>query len=817
MTTDRRSTYQEITHRETTGRGTLPGGRTPGQGASGRQTRVREITEREPTTRETVVRSRIRVEGIVQGVGFRPFVHALATRHRLSGLVGNDAAGVFIEAEGPADAVGALIDEVRNRPPVLAVVQRVSVEAASPTGLPGFRIVPSDGDGPRRTLVAPDIATCADCLAELFDPADRRHRYPFVNCTNCGPRYTIITGTPYDRPATTMAGFRMCADCAREYADPADRRFHAQPTCCPACGPRLSLRLADGMPVDGDPVAQTVALLRAGSIVAIKGLGGYHLAADATLEPAVATLRARKHRPHKPFAIMAPDLATVAALCHLDEPATTLLTSPRAPIVLLPARPSPALLADSVAPGADLLGVLLPYTPPHHLIARELARPFVLTSGNVSDEPLAYRDDDAWKRLAGIADAFLGHDRPIEASAEDSVTRPTGGTAIFVRRARGYAPEPLTLPVPARRPLLACGAELKSTFCLARDHQAFVSPHLGDLENYETLCAFTTGITRFRRLFGIDPEVVAHDPHPGYLSTTYALDLPGVDLIAVQHHHAHIAACLADNGEPGPVIGVALDGTGYGPDGTIWGGEILIADLTGFTRAAHLAPVPLPGGPAAIRHPWRMAVSYLHAARTTTDLPVMRRHQAEWPAVAALVARPTLLTSSAGRLFDAVSALCGLRDTVTYEGQAAIDLERHADPSIRDAYPARVTPSPAGTLLIHGTDLVHAVVADLRGDTPVPTISARFHHGLAAAITQAVVQIAASPPPDGLPAIPRGLDTVALSGGVFANRFLLDALTDALRRAGLRVLTHRHVPCNDGGISLGQAAVAAARDGAAHR
>ena len=760
-----------------------------------------------------LVRSRIRVEGIVQGVGFRPFVHALAARYALSGLVGNDATGVFIEAEGPAAAVTALIDEVRHRPPRLAVVERISVQAAVPTGTPGFHIVPSVAAGPRQALISPDIATCADCLAELFDPADRRHRYPFTNCTNCGPRYTIITDMPYDRLSTTMAGFPMCADCAREYSDPADRRFHAQPVCCPACGPALSLRDREGALIPGDPLTETVALLRAGAIVAIKGLGGYHLAVDSTQDDAVTTLRARKHRPDKAFALMAPDLSAARALCELDEAAEALLTDPRAPIVLLPRRPghhdvSGGGVALSVAPGRDLLGVLLPYTPLHHLIAREFGRPFVLTSGNVSDEPMAFRDGDAQTRLRDIADAFLGHDRPIQASADDAVMRVFRGAPVPVRRARGYAPEPLTLPWPAQRPVLACGAELKSTFCLVRGRHAFLSPHLGDLESYETLRAFTSGIDRFGHLFGIRPEVIAHDLHPDYLSTKYALDLSGVDLIATQHHHAHIAACLADNGEHGPVIGVAFDGTGYGPDGTIWGGEFLVADLTDFTRAGHLEPVPMPGGRAAIRHPWRMAASYLRTAYPDppADLAIIHRNKPGWSAVSALTIRPTLLTSSAGRLFDAVAALIGLRDTVTYEGQAAIDLEQCADPRTRGGYPVRVEPTnrpTAGTAVIRSTDLIRGVVTDLQHAVPVPVISARFHHGLATAVVRMIHRIA----------ITTNLDTVALSGGVFANQLLLGELTDTLHRAGLRVLTHHRVPCNDGGISLGQAAIAAARDG----
>ncbi|GAA2272057.1 carbamoyltransferase HypF [Nonomuraea roseoviolacea subsp. roseoviolacea] len=780
------------------------------------------------------VRSLIRVEGVVQGVGFRPFVHALASRYGLAGLVGNDGGGVFIEAEGPPSAVAALVEAVRERAPVLAVVERVSVTAVPPTGDGGFRIVPSVAGGPGRALVPPDVATCDDCLAELFDPADRRFRYPFVNCVNCGPRFTIITAVPYDRAVTTMAGFALCAACAREYHDPADRRFHAQPTCCPACGPRLALRAPDGTPLPGDPLTEAAALVAAGAVVAVKGLGGYHLAADAASEDAVAALRARKRRPDKAFAVMAADLAAARELCEVGEAAAALLTGPARPIVLLPRRAG-APVAPSVAPGGPDLGVLLPYTPLHHLLCRELARPYVLTSGNLADEPIAHDDEDALRRLGGVADAFLCHDRPIHAPADDSVLRVFRGTPAPVRRSRGYAPEAITLPWPFRRPVLACGAEQKSTFCLGQGHRAVLSQHLGDLEGHLALRAYTGEIERMRRLLGVEPEVVAYDPHPEYLSTKYALELDGVDVVAVQHHHAHIASCLADNGEAGPVVGVAFDGTGHGPDGTIWGGELLVASLSGYERAGHLERVPLPGGVSAIRQPWRMAAAYVGAAGLAAAgepagrLAVARRNARLWPAVSALAAAggpAAPLTSSAGRLFDAVAALLGVRDAVTYEGQAAMGLEHLADPAVRDGYPVTVTGgagsrlaggrcatgSPglvkdghgatcalAAPVVIRSTDLVRAVVEDLRRGVPSPVIAARFHHGLAEAVVTAA----------GLIAEAAGIGTVALSGGVFANELLLGGVADGLRAGGFRVLTHRRVPCNDGGISLGQAAVAA--------
>ncbi|HVC72458.1 MAG TPA: carbamoyltransferase HypF, partial [Mycobacteriales bacterium] len=493
----------------------------------------------------SLTRVRVRVRGTVQGVGYRPFAYALAAELGVAGFVGNDPAGVFAEAEGPVAAVAAFVAGLRDRAPVLAVVEDVTSVPLPPVGRSGFVIVPSAPDGPRLSPVSADAATCADCLAELWDPADRRYRYPFVNCTNCGPRFTVVTGVPYDRPLTTMAGFRMCADCAREYADPADRRFHAQPVCCPACGPALSLVDGAGRPLPGDPVAAAADVLAGGGILAVKGLGGYHLAVDAAAEPAVAALRERKHREERPLAVMAADLATAGRLVELDPTAVDLLTGRRRPIVLLPRRPD-APLAPSVAPGNRDVGLMLPYTPLHHLLAAALGRPFVLTSGNVSDEPIAYADDDAATRLAGIADAVLRHDRTIHTRVDDSVVRVTRGRATPIRRSRGYAPEPLSVPWPARRPVLGCGAELKSTFCLLRDRHAVLSQHIGDLENWETYRSYVEGIEHYRRLFDVEPALVAHDLHPDYLSTAYALEQDGVEAVGVQHHHAHIASCLAD-------------------------------------------------------------------------------------------------------------------------------------------------------------------------------------------------------------------------------------------------------------------------------
>jgi hydrogenase maturation protein HypF len=739
----------------------------------------------------------VRVEGVVQGVGFRPFVHGLATRLGLGGHVGNDAAGVFVEVEGDADNVAKFLDALAGEAPPLASVDRVTAEPAESRGGGEFRIVSSPRGGAASTLISADSATCDECLAELADPGDRRYRYPFINCTNCGPRFTIVSAVPYDRPFTTMAPFVMCGECARQYHDPGDRRFHAQPVCCPACGPTLELRRV-GAVAPGDPITSTAELLRAGAVVAVKGLGGYHLAVDARNDAAATALRRRKHREDKPFAIMVAGLDQARELCEVDGLGSRLLISRRRPIVLLPRRPS--TIAEAVAPGNRQLGLMLAYTPLHHLLIGEFAGPIVLTSGNVSDEPIVYRDEEAAARLGGIADAILTHDRAIHIRTDDSVVRPFRGLGQLQRRSRGYVPEPITTNSAFPEHILACGAELKNTFCLAKDRHAFLSHHIGDLENYETLRSFTDGIEHFQRLFDIHPQVVAHDLHPEYLSTKYALERDDLVAVGVQHHHAHIAACLADNGEPGPVLGVAFDGLGYGIDATLWGGEFLFADLVGFHRLAHLAPVPMPGGAAAIKQPWRMAAAYLDAA-FGDELPSTLRRGPEWSTVVSMARRQVNapLTSSAGRLFDAVAAIVGVRDAVNYEGQAAIELEQLADPAELGAYRAGV--SGADPLLIAGTDFIRAVVDDALRNVPASVIAARFHNGMADVITRTCCALRES----------TGMGTVALSGGVFQNLLLLHRTVDALAACGFRVLTHSRVPTNDGGVSLGQAVVAAAR------
>jgi hydrogenase maturation protein HypF len=711
----------------------------------------------------------VRVRGLVQGVGFRPFVHGLAVRHRVGGFVLNDGEGVVIEAEGESRSLDALLADLRAEAPPLARIAAVESEPAAARGERRFAIAPS-APGVGAAPVPFDVATCDDCLGELFDPADRRHRYPFVNCTNCGPRFTIVLRTPYDRANTTMAGFEMCAACRAEYTDPSDRRFHAEPIACPDCGPRLSMDLEEA-----------IRILCAGAILAVQGIGGYHLACDAASEAAVARLRERKLRERKPFAVMTAD---PGSLVLLDETELALLEGPERPVVLARRRDG-ASVAASVAPGTEWLGVMLPYSPLHHLLAADFGGPLVMTSGNRSSEPIVYEPGEAHRRLAGIADAFCDHDRPIHRRCEDSVVR----AGFPVRRSRGHAPQALPLPVPCRRPVVAVGAHLASTFCVAREDEAFMSAHLGDLDSELALRSFGRDLELYLEMLDTEPRLVAHDLHPGYLSTRWALDRPDLEPIGVQHHHAHAAACLAEHGETGETLALVFDGTGYGPDGTLWGGEVLRCDLAGYERVAHLDPVPLPGGEAAIREPWRTAAAYLEAAGR--PVPFER-----WPAVRNSLAVNAPLSSGMGRLFDAVSALLGVCERSTYEGQAAIELEQLAGGTRADPYPCRT--SDGG---IAGADLVRAAHDELAAGRPRAEIAAAFHEGVAAVATAAAVAGSEA----------GGPRTVVLSGGCFQNLRLLGSTTRRLEEQGLRVLSHRRVPPGDGGISYGQTAVAAAR------
>ncbi|HXX89516.1 MAG TPA: carbamoyltransferase HypF [Acidimicrobiales bacterium] len=765
-----------------------------------------------------IERRRLRVTGTVQGVGFRPFVYRHAVALGLSGSVGNDTAGVVIDVAGSPDALAELCRVLVESPPPLASVTGVEVltapadagddrggaQADGGAARPRFRIVESAHDGTPDVAVGVDGATCPACLAEVDDPGDRRHRYPFTNCTACGPRYTIVLSVPYDRPATTMAGFAMCRRCQAEYDDPADRRFHAQPNACPVCGPRLTLRTPAGAPLaeGDDALAGAVDALRTGRIVGIKGVGGYHLAVDATDAVAVAELRRRKARDDKPFAVLVADLASAEAACHLDAPARAVLCSARRPIVLAPRRED-AALAPGVAPGLAEVGVMLPYSPLHHLLSLGVGRAIVLTSGNLSDDPIAHRDDDAVARLGPMVDALLTHDRPIHIRCDDSVVRAANGRTQMVRRSRGYAPEPIRLPWRAQRQVLAVGAERKNTVSVAKGERLVTSHHIGDLEHLATYGSFLQATRHLPALYGVTPEVVAHDLHPEYLSTKWALD-GDLDTLAVQHHHAHIASCLAEHGRSDTVLGMAFDGLGLGPDGTLWGGELLVADLGGYERVGHLRPVALPGGTAAVLEPWRMALSWVATACGETRAaglgPAL---DPRWAAVLGLLEAPgaSRTTSSAGRLFDAVAALVGVRGVVTYEGQAAVELEalaRRVEPG--DGLPLEVAAEDVGGLLVLDPAPLVRGVLDARDAGVEPAhIAAGFHDSFGAAAAEAAARLAAR----------RGLRTVALSGGVFQNARLGAVVAEALRCRGLEVLVHEVVPPNDGGISVGQAAVAA--------
>lgn len=773
-------------------------------------------------------RRHLRVTGVVQGVGFRPFVYGLARRLGLAGLVGNDSYGVFIELEGSPDALDAFHAELINHPPPLAHIVSVEVKAVEPRGDTDFVIVESEAQAGAHTLISPDLAVCDDCLRELFDPTDRRYRYPFINCTNCGPRFTIIKDIPYDRPLTTMAGFALCPDCAREYGDPLDRRFHAQPIACPVCGPRLQLVVREGetwREAEGDPIRGAQQLLIGGRVVAVKGLGGYHLACDAASDLALATLRERKGRVDKPFAVMVRDLAAARVIAEVDDDERALLGDRARPIVLLRAAvDSP--LSTLVAPGNDSIGVMLPYTPLHHLLLADLAAPaLVMTSANFSNEPIIKDDDVALEQLPALADAILLHNRPIHVHCDDSVVRVFDGHESPIRRSRGYAPFPVRLPFEAQ-PTLAVGGELKATFCLARGDEAFMSQHIGDMENLETEQAFERALEHLSGLFRITPEVVAADLHPGYLATQWADRRYGPAVVKVQHHHAHIASVMAENGlPPGErVIGFSFDGTGYGTDGAIWGGEVLVANYATFERAAHLSYVPLPGGDAAVKHPARTALAYLWAAGLPWDpalTPVAALSDVERGVLARQLETgfQTVPCSSFGRLFDAVAALAGVRQSVSYEAQAAIELEsligrRRAadetgDPAVgaTHASPPHASPTDGGyhfawrhgaPAQIEWAPVIAAVVDDARAGVPAATIGAKFHAAAADLILGAALRLRDM----------TGLSRVALSGGVFQNVTLLHGAVECLRNAGFDVLWHRRVPTNDGGLALGQAAVA---------
>jgi len=741
------------------------------------------------------------VEGVVQGVGFRPFVYGTANRHRLSGWVRNTAIGVEIEVEGEAVGIHGFLDDLERRAPPLARIEKIESTDITPRGRSGFRIDPSADEGGFLPVSA-DVATCDACLGDVHDPANRRFRYPFTNCTNCGPRFTIVRSIPYDRPNTTMAGFRMCAACQREYDDPADRRFHAEPNACPECGPALELVDAARRPIDGDPLALTSRLLAAGEIVAIKGIGGFHLACDARKAAAVRRLRRRKEREGKPFALMAATLDEVQRISLVTGEEQRLLESPARPIVILRERADSGI-APSVAHPLRELGIMLPYSPLHHLLFAEgeCPRALVLTSGNRAGEPIARDEAEALERLSDIADALLLHDRPIEVRCDDSVTRVAAGDELPIRRSRGYAPYPVRLPFEAP-PLLACGADLKTTICVARGRHAFLSPHVGDLEDADTWRSYSQMVAHMEAVFRIRPEAIVHDLHPDYLSTRFATEAAtGAPRVAVQHHHAHVASCMAEHGLDGEVIGVAFDGTGYGTDGTVWGGEFLVAGYASFRRAGHLGTVAMPGGARAIREPFRMAFAHARHAGIGIDLPVSAEEieAIEWQ-IARGVNAP--LTSSIGRLFDAVASLAGVRHRALYEGQAAMELEARVAPGEFGAYPFPIDGRGlAAGWIADPRPLVTAVVEDRRRGVAPAIIAARFHESVARLVAEMCGRIREE----------TELSRVVLGGGVFQNATLLGRTLELLRREAFDSFRHRIVPPNDAGIALGQAAIAAAR------
>jgi hydrogenase maturation protein HypF len=746
----------------------------------------------------------IEIRGIVQGVGFRPWIYRLAMEEGLAGSVRNDATGVTIEAFGSEDA----LDEFMRRldaPPPAAVINEVRSWVIPVVPVDAFSIVPSQESTERRVSIPPDLATCPHCLSEIFNPHDRRYRYPFTNCTNCGPRFTITRDVPYDRPATTMAVFRMCPACQREYEDVTDRRFHAQPNACPICGPWLELGTADGaLMAEEDPIAAVAAALTRGDIVAIKGLGGFHLACDATSRDAVQVLRTRKRRDEKPFAVMVRDVTHASDVALLTDDERRLLQSVERPIVLATRRGDGPLAAE-VAPHNALIGVMLPYTPLHHLLLHHVKRPLVMTSANLAEEPLAYRNAEALQRLSGIADLFLMHNRGIETRCDDSVARVIDGKPVVLRRARGYVPRGIRVTARFDRPVLACGALLKNTFCFGVGDTAYLGPHIGDLENLETYRSFEESVGRMEKFLRVKPAIIAHDLHPDYMSTTFALARPESIKIAVQHHHAHVVSAMAEHGLPAPVIGIAYDGTGYGTDGTAWGGEVLVANYASFERVATLRPIPLAGGDAAIRHPWRIAVALLedafHGYSPLDDLTLFDRvAAAEVAVVRQLVATRfrSPLAHGAGRYFDGIGSLVLARPHSRYEGQVALEWNGVADPTERRRYGYAVDEGHA-PCEIDLRQMTRDAVRDLIANVPSSTISARFHNTVIAATADVVRRTARI----------HGALPVVLTGGCFQNARLAEGLARELR-SDFSVYLHHEVPPGDGGIALGQAVVAAA-------
>jgi len=765
-------------------------------------------------TREIVI------TGIVQGIGFRPFVYNLAIEKGLNGFIYNDFSGVTIVIQGLTNRLDSFEKSLReNAPPKSKIINYKSTVISTNELFDKFEIRPSPERGERCAAVTPDLDVCADCLAELFNPSNRRYFYPFINCTNCGPRYTIIQDIPYDRPKTTMIQFTLCEQCQAEYDDPANRRFHAQPNACPDCGPHLELRNKSGevlisayKSVEYEHLFNHIGkLLEAGNIIAIKGIGGFHLACDATNENAVITLRSRKYRQDKPFAVMFPNLAEVKKFCFLDDAEIELLQSVPHPIVLLVKKKGKDL-AHSVAPNNHCLGVMLPYKPLHFLIFHFFGKPLVMTSGNVSDEPITYRNDEAFRRLSNIADYFVVNNREIHIRCDDSVLRIWNSKPYPLRRSRGFAPDRLDLKWQFNQPVLACGPEQKNTFALAKNDSIFLSHHIGDMENFEALRSFEEGIKHYQRIFEIEPEIIAYDLHPDYLSTKYALNYPTknsngneVIKIGIQHHHAHAVSCMLDNQITQPVLAIVLDGTGLGSDETIWGGELLLAEIKQFKRLGYFRTACLPGGAAAIKNPWQMGISYLHAVfgNQLPDIPFVNAlSHGQLSTILKLLNSEinSPLTSSCGRLFDGVAAIAGLRNRVNYEGQAAIEFEQTITDSTDDAYEFNINKSNESYIL-NWEMMIRQLVDDIKNGLPISVLAAKFHNGLAQGLRE-WVEIARKI---------NGVNDVVLSGGVFMNVYLLTRLKMILEKKDFNVYTHNNVPCNDGGIASGQAVIASAQ------
>jgi len=762
------------------------------------------------------ITKKIIISGTVQGVGFRPFVYNLALKNRLNGYIYNDSSGVTIEVQGSSSEIESFEMELHNNPPLRSKVTHYSSTVISMDMIyADFQIRSSPSEGKKTVAVSPDLDVCDDCLREMFDSSNRRYLYPFINCTNCGPRYTIIRDVPYDRPKTTMTDFTMCPDCKAEYNDPKNRRFHAQPNACPKCGPHAEVRdksykvlVSAYKTGEYEELFKKISqLFSEGYIIAIKGIGGYHLACDAANESAVSTLRSRKYREDKPFAVMFPDRKSVRNVCNVNKSEKDLLELVAHPIVLLKKKED-FNIADSIAPKNHFLGAMIPYTPLHFLIFHYFQKPLVMTSGNISDEPIVYKNEDALQRLGSIADYFIIHNREIYIRCDDSVIRHFEGKPYPIRRSRGYAPDKIMVDWKFDRHILACGPEQKNTVALAKDNSVYLSHHIGDMENLEVLKSFEEGINHYRNIFDIQPEIVAYDLHPDYLSTKFAHDYAQENKlrkIGIQHHHAHAVSCMLDNKISKPVLAIVLDGTGYGTDGTIWGGELLLAEYHQFERLGHFRSTRLPGGSAAIKNPWQMGISYLYDVfgKELVDIPFIQYLDKNKTTMIIKMLESGFnspVTSSCGRLFDGVAAIAGLRDVVNYEGQAAVEFEQCIQNSVESAYEFRVINSQ-GELIFDWVPMIRQLVYDLKSNKSISRISQKFHNGLSLGLTL-WVEIARKN---------TGLSNIVLSGGVFMNIYLLNKLKKSLEKNGFNVYTHSVVPCNDGGISLGQVVIADAQ------